>query len=118
MAVTVTATRATSVSATRARMPGTSAGRPGGLVARPPHGHDQGRVRGVRLDLRPQPPDRDVHQPRIAEVVVAPDPVEERLPGEDLAGMLRELGEQVELRAREADLDAVARHGPSRRVDP
>ena len=55
------------------------------------------RVGRVGLDLGAQPADRHVHQPRVAEVVVAPDPVEQHVAAEDLAGVPGELDEQVEL---------------------
>ena len=52
-----------------------------GLVAGAANGQDQRRRGGIGLDLRPQPPDRDVDEPRVAEVVVAPDAVEEQRRG-------------------------------------
>ena len=62
---------------------------PRGLVAGPAHGQDQRRRGRVGLDLRPQPPDGDVDQPRVAEVVVAPDAVEQQVAGEHLARVAR-----------------------------
>src|SRR6478672_6198739 len=108
-------TRATIVSVSRPRTPlSTSAGR---LVARSPHGLDQLRRRGIRLDLRPQPLDRDVDQARVAEIVVAPDPVEQDVAGQDLAGVPDELEQQVELGPGERDLRAVAKHAAASDVD-
>ena len=52
------------------------------LVAQPPHGEQVGRVRGVGLDLGPQPLDVDVERLGVADVVAAPHPVDELHPGE------------------------------------
>ena len=52
-----------------------------GLVARPADREDQlGRAR-IGLDLGTQPSDRDIDESRVAEVVVAPDPVEQACRG-------------------------------------
>src|SRR6476469_969969 len=108
-------TRATIISVSRPRTPlSTSAGR---LVARSPNRLDQLRRGGIRLDLRPQPLDRDVDQARVAKIVVAPDPVEENVAGQDLAGMADELEQEVELGAGERDLRAVAEHTAAGDVD-
>src|SRR3954453_13358168 len=55
----------------------------------------------------------------MAEVVVAPDPVEKDVPPEDLAGMARQVDEQIELRPGERDLliAAVACHAPALQID-
>ena len=60
------------------------------------------------LDLGAQALDRDVDQPRIAEVVVAPDLLQEELPREDLARSPGELGQEAELGVAQRDLLVVA----------
>src|SRR5919112_6771458 len=99
--MTVSATSATSARARRVRIPRTGQGDPlaraGGLVAAPPDGQDEPRVDRILLDLRAQASDRDIDQPGIAEVVVAPNAVEQLVAREDLARALRELDEEVEL---------------------
>src|SRR5690349_8166420 len=118
MATTVTATRATRARARRLRMPRTSGGSAlRGLVAAAADGEDQLGIDGVGLDLGPEPPDRDVDEARVAEIVVAPDPVEELVAGQDLAGSLGELYEEVELRPGERDVLAVPADGATREVD-
>ena len=62
-----------------------------GLVAGPADGQDQLGDGGVGLDLGAQPADCDVDQPRIAQVVVAPDPIEQDVAAEHLAGVPGEL---------------------------
>src|SRR5205807_5831146 len=52
------------------------------LVAETADGHDVAGLARVRLDLGAQTPDVDVDELAVAEVVVAPDPVEQPLPGE------------------------------------
>ena len=74
-------------------------------------------MRRLGLHLRPQPLDGDVDEARIAQVVVAPDLVEEQLPREDLAGPAGQLGEQAELGVAEGDLMLVATDGVRRLVD-
>src|SRR5215212_9851830 len=135
MAVTVSATNATSASASRVRMPRIdrvlsrgpiwaagavgfrSPSRARGLVAAATDREDQFRVDGVRLDLGAQPPDRHVDEARVAEVVVAPDAVQELVPGQDLTGALDQLGQQVELSPRQRNLLAVAGDGSAGRID-
>ena len=46
-------------------------------VADAPHGHDELGVVGVVLDLHPQPADVGVDEAAVAEVVVAPHPLEQ-----------------------------------------
>src|ERR1700712_109402 len=73
------------------------------LVADPSHGdHDRGVLR-VDLDLGPQPLDVDVDQPGVGGVAVPPDLLEQ-----DLARVLGQADEQVELQRGQPDLDAVA----------
>src|SRR6185295_5715422 len=61
------------------------------LVAGAANGLDELRGGGVSLDLCPQALDRDIHETRVAEVVVAPHPVEEDVARQDLAGGASEL---------------------------
>ena len=56
------------------------------LVAEAPHGDDVARVRRVVLDLGAQPTDVHVDETAVAEVVVAPDPLEQHLAAEHPAG--------------------------------
>jgi hypothetical protein len=51
---------------------------------------DEPRARGIVLDLAAEPVDVDVDGARLAGVVVAPDALEELVPGEDLAGVADE----------------------------
>src|SRR5688572_10225465 len=55
------------------------------------------------LELVAQPLDGHVDQPGVPEVVVAPDALEEDLPGEDAPRVPDELCEQPELDRRESD---------------
>ena len=57
----------------------------------------------VRLDLRPEAANMDVDEPTVAEVAVAPDPVEQDLTTEDLAGVTGQLDEQPELGLGQVD---------------
>src|SRR6516165_7102289 len=52
------------------------------LVAHAPHGEDVLGHGGVRLDLRAEAPDVDVHEAAVAEVVVPPHAVEQLLAAE------------------------------------
>jgi len=88
-----------------------------GLVAGPAHGLDVLGCRRIALDLRPETLDRHVDEPRIAEIVVAPDPIEQDVPRQDLSGVAGQLHEQVELGPGEGDLGAVANNGPAGDVD-
>ena len=93
-----------------------------GLVAGAADGLDQLRCGRIGLDLRPEPLDRDVDEPRIAEVVVAPDPVEQDVAAQDLAGVAGELDEEVELgpgerRCRGRRASPSGRRGRSRRAE-
>ena len=71
------------------------------------HRRDRLRARRVVLDLGSQPLDGDVHEPRIAEVLVVPDTGEEHLAGEHLAGSSHELDQQTELRRGEREISPV-----------
>ena len=64
--------------------------------------------RWVGLDLRPQAPDVDVDEAAIAEVAVAPDPLEQLLAAHDLVRRGRKLAEQSELRSCAVHLGAVS----------
>src|ERR1700728_3531811 len=75
------------------------------------HSADREDVTGecwVRLDLGAQAPDVDVDQPAVAEVVVAPHPVEQLLAREHLVGVGRQLAEESELGPRAVDVDLAA----------
>src|SRR5262249_20377777 len=69
-------------------------------VADPPHRHDELGVVGLVLDLHPQPADVGVDEAAVAEVVVAPHPLEELVAAQHHAGMVRELAQQQELGLR------------------
>src|SRR5580693_4402846 len=69
------------------------------LVAHAPDGEYVLGHRGVRLDLGAQAPDVDVDEPAVAEVVVAPHPVEQLLPAEHLARVRGQLTQEAELGA-------------------
>ena len=62
---------------TRVAVPGLARGSGLELVAQPPHGDDVRRVGRVGLDLRPQPLDVHVEGLGVADVVGAPDPVDQ-----------------------------------------
>src|SRR5690348_5892327 len=76
-----------------------------GPVADVAHAAYQGFVFGAKLG--PQPPDVDVDRARAAEVVVAPDLLQQLGAGEDPAGMLGEELEQLEFLDGEVE-DAAA----------
>ena len=65
---------------------------------------------GSGLDLGPEAADMDVDEAPVAEVVVAPDPLEELLTREDLACISGELAEQEELGAGEVHLLTAPAH--------
>src|SRR6202008_2958740 len=77
------------------------------LVAETAHRDDVARIGGVALDLGAQPAHMHVDQTAVAEVAVAPHPLEERLTRQDSTGILRELDEQTELGLGEVQLFAV-----------
>ena len=79
----------------RAPMPSFTSGHQ--LVAHAPHGEYVLGHRGIHLDLGAQAPDVHVDQAPVAEVVVAPDPVEQLLAAEHLVGAGRQLAQQAEL---------------------
>src|SRR5436305_1636009 len=79
-----------------------------GLVADPPHGHDERRMLGFLLDLGAQPLDVDVDQPGVRGVPVTPDLLEQMLAGEHLTGLSGQGGEQVELERCQLDRLAIA----------
>src|SRR6185436_11473359 len=76
-------------------------------IPEPDHGFD---VVPAQTQLGPQPTDVSVDTAQIDLRVVAPDAVEEALPGEHAPGALDEDAEQLELLGREAQVGpAVAR---------
>ena len=86
-------------------------------VADPPDGGDQLGGRRVLLDVGPQPLDVDVEGLRVAEVVGAPDAVDQHVAGEQPAGVLHEQRQQLELLAAEVDLVAPDEHQVAVDVD-
>src|SRR3954453_6760005 len=87
------------------------------LVARSTDRDDERGSRRIGLDLRAEAADRDIDEPRVAQVVVAPDPVEQRVAAQHLAGMARQLRQEVELRTGQCDVLAVSGDGASGEVD-
>src|SRR4051794_1753599 len=75
-----------------------------GLVADTAHGHDDLRVLGVDLDLRPETLHMHVNEPGVRCVPVAPDRLEQRLPREHGAWLARQRDKEVELQRSERDL--------------
>ena len=73
--------------------------------------------RRVRLDLAAQPVDVDVHRPRLAAVVVAPDVLEQLVAGEHLARVAEQEREQLERLGLERHGLAVAQHAVAGEVD-
>src|ERR1700730_18943885 len=88
----------------RAPMPSFTSGHQ--LVAHAPDGEYVLGHRGVRLDLGAQAPDVDVDEAPVAEVVVAPDPVEQLLPAQDLVGARGPLAPEAGLGPCAGDLVA------------
>src|SRR5215204_1398108 len=84
-----------------------------GLVADPPNGHDRGRV----LELPPQLADMDVDGAGVTRERIAPDALEQLVPGEHEAVVIEQLPEQVELLWRELDVLPVDLHLTPARVD-
>src|SRR6202453_1156589 len=77
----------------RAPMPSSTSGHQ--LVAHAPHGEYVLGHCGIHLDLGAQATDVHVDQAPVAEVVVAPDPVEQLLTAEHLVGAGRQLAQQA-----------------------
>src|SRR5829696_3563502 len=78
---------------------------------------DVGRRMGGLAELVPQALHRHVDEAGVAEVVVAPDPLEEHLPGQDAGPIADELDEQPELRRRQEQLLVGPERPPGRHVD-
>src|SRR5581483_6511746 len=91
----VAAPTATKASVSRRRKAFGSAG--GEAVPRTAHRRDVAGSLGIVAELRAEPVDGHVHEPGVAEVVVAPDPLQQRLPGEHPVGMAGQLQQQPEL---------------------
>ena len=81
------------------------------------HGLEVVRVLGRLAELAAQPADVDVERLGGAEPVLVPHAVHQLLAGDDAAGVADELGEQVELLARERELLAVERGAAGGEVD-
>src|SRR5579875_3511703 len=73
-------------------------------VADAAHGGDERRPRGVRLDLRAQALHVDVERLRVADVVEAPDAVDQAVARHHPARVEEEVLEQLELLEGEAHL--------------
>src|SRR6516225_9274540 len=78
------------------------------LVTDTAYGHNDLGVLGILLDLGPQPLNVHVDQPGVRRVPVAPDLLEQHLPGEDLPGLAGQRDQQVELQRGEIEGLAVA----------
>jgi len=72
-----------------------------------PHGEDVAGERRVGLHLGPEATDVDVDETTVAEVVVAPDPVEQLFAAQHLVGVGGQLAQEPELGARAVHLLAV-----------
>ena len=68
------------------------------------------RVVGVVLDLDPQPAHVGVDEAAVAEVLVAPHPLEQLVARQHRAGVVGELAQQAELGLGEAQLVAALQH--------
>src|SRR5207237_9069656 len=82
------------------------------LVTQASDGHHMPGLAGVLLDLGAQAPDVDVDELAVAEVVVPPHAVEQRLSAQHPAFRLGQLAQEPELRPRQADLAASPATGP------
>src|SRR3954468_18834685 len=87
------------------------------LVAGPPHGRDEPRVRRVRLDLLAQPLHERVDAPLGDVRVGYPDALDERVTAEHDAAVAGEHVQQIELVGGELDVAAVQPREPPRRID-
>src|SRR4051812_11276659 len=85
------------------------------LVAHVPDGADQRLVLGA--ELGPQPPHVDVDRAGAAEVVVAPDLLQQLGPGEDPARVLGEVLQELELLERQVERLALEPAGVGALVD-
>ena len=72
---------------------------------------------GVIFNLFPQAPHRHVDGPDIAEIIVAPDGLQEVLPVDDLADVLGQIVEQFELPVGQVDVLAPLGDRVGLRVD-
>src|SRR5438477_2343926 len=79
---------------------------------------DERGVGGVLLDLGPEPLDVDVEGLGVADVVRPPDPVDQRVTGEDSAGVGQEQLEQLELLERQGDVARAHHHLVTVGVEP
>src|SRR5699024_1493516 len=87
------------------------------LVAETAHRGEQSRLRGIDLDLRPQTFDMDVEGLRIADIVLAPDAVDELSAGHHSSGVAHEDLEQLELLERHGQLLTADGHDMAFDVD-
>src|ERR1700722_13345481 len=87
------------------------------LVTDTAYRHDDLGMLRVLLDLGPQPLHVHVDQPGVGRMPVAPDLLEQPLPGEDLPGFAGQRHEQVKLQRGEVEGLAVALHRVAGHVD-
>src|SRR5439155_3047199 len=87
------------------------------LVPHAPDGLDDLRLVRVALDLRAETLDVDVHEPRVAEVIVAPHLLEQLLAREDASGTRRERRQEPELSLRQGHGVVVPPDDPLLRTD-
>ena len=80
--------------------------RPVSAVAEPVLGRDVGLAGRDRVELHPQVPDRHPQEVDVGVVARAPDRREDLPMGDELPGVLDEIGEQAELGRRQADVVA------------
>src|SRR6266480_6979561 len=92
-------------------------GREGEAVADPVLGDDVLRRGRVLLDLAAQAPDVELEVLGVADVLRAPDPLEEPLVRDDLAGVIGQDEEEAPLGAGQLQRLAALQHLPARQVD-
>ena len=99
--------------------PGARGDRAGGgneAIAAPRHGFDEARLAGIVVERRPQFADGGL-QHRVADELVAPDLVEQRVLGEQRPGLPHERAQHGEWRRRERDSCSVAQQARIRLVE-
>src|SRR5437016_3852648 len=81
-------------------------------------GRDERRIGGVFLDLGPEAVDVDVEGLGVADVVRPPDPVDQRVAGEDPTGIGQEKLQQLELLERQSHVARAHDHLVAAGVEP
>ena len=89
----------------------------GEAIADPRFGEDVFRRGGVRLDLLAERPDQHAQVLRLIDRVRSPDRLQNGAVGQHAAGMLRQVGEQLEFLRRQPDLLAVSDHAEALAID-